>query len=117
MSEEKNDFFFAVSSINISFFMKKYFHLSDYLKSELDNKEYCNRRTLKNFCRLLVSNRNAYNDLHRLFLLYFYHTVWMGMKNEGRNITLLNFNEAFDRLKDKIVTVFNQRDYEAWVIF
>jgi hypothetical protein len=60
--------------------MKKFFHLSDFLKVELDRYEYCSRLTLKNFCRLLVSNRKVYADLHRMFLLYFYHTIWMNMK-------------------------------------
>jgi hypothetical protein len=41
----------------------------------------------------------------------------MGLKREGKNITLLNFNEAFDKLKESITEIFNERDYEAWVVF
>lgn len=55
--------------------------------------------------------------MHRIFLLYFYHRIWMGLKREGKNITLLNFNEAFDKLKESITEIFNERDYEAWVVF
>lgn len=118
MEKESNDFFFAVSSINISFFLKKYFHLQTHgAHSEPDNRELCGRLALKNFCRLLVSNRNAYAELHRLCLLYLYHTVWMGMKRTGTNITLLNFNQAFDTLRDKVIRVFNEREYMAWIVF
>lgn len=55
--------------------------------------------------------------MHRLFLLHLYHTIWMGMKRTGANITLLNFNQAFDTLKNKIVNCFNDREYLAWVVF
>ena len=31
MEEDKGGFFFAITAINIAFFMKKYFHLADFL--------------------------------------------------------------------------------------
>jgi hypothetical protein len=110
MEKEGNDFFFAVSSINISFFMKKFFHLQTLTsRADHDHRELCSRLALKNFCRLLLSNRNAYADLHRLFLLHLYHTIWMGLKRTGSNITLLNFNQAFDTLREKVIRTFNDR--------
>lgn len=36
MGKEHNSFFFAVTAINIAFFMKKYFHLADFLVPDLD---------------------------------------------------------------------------------
>ena len=54
MEQDKAGFFFAITAINIAFFMKKYFHLADF---ELIGKEthlYCSRRALKNFCKLLI---------------------------------------------------------------
>lgn len=35
MCDPKYDFYFAISSINITFFMKKYFHLQE----KLDNRD------------------------------------------------------------------------------
>lgn len=31
MEKDKGNFFFAITAINIAFFMKKYFHLADFL--------------------------------------------------------------------------------------
>jgi len=31
MQKDKSNFFFAITAINIAFYMKKYFHLADFL--------------------------------------------------------------------------------------
>lgn len=36
MENDKANFFFAITAINIAFFMKKYFHLADFLVSGKD---------------------------------------------------------------------------------
>jgi ELMO domain-containing protein len=36
MENDKGGFFFAITAINISFFMKKYFHLADFLIAKKD---------------------------------------------------------------------------------
>ena len=77
MEKDKANFFFAITAINIAFFMKKYFHLADYLTAERDSEEYCNRRALKNFCMIIVSERNTYEQMHELFLKYFYEQLWL----------------------------------------
>jgi hypothetical protein len=56
METDKAGFFFAITAINIAFFMKKYFHLADFLLVGKDIQVYCNRRALKNFCRMLLDN-------------------------------------------------------------
>jgi len=56
MEQDKAGFFFAITAINIAFFMKKYFHLADFLVPGKDEEIYCSRRALKNFCHLLVEN-------------------------------------------------------------
>jgi len=56
MEIDKAGFFFAITAINIAFFMKKYFHLAEFLVPIQDANIYCKRRALKNFCRILVDN-------------------------------------------------------------
>ena len=56
MEQDKAGFFFAITAINIAFFLKKYFHLADFLIPGKDSEVYCSRKALKNFCRLLVNN-------------------------------------------------------------
>ena len=50
MSDEKNDFMFACTSINTTFKLQKYFHLADYINFENDRKDIGSRMALKNFC-------------------------------------------------------------------
>jgi len=38
MCDPANDYYFAASSINVTFFMKKYFHLLENLHPEKDKK-------------------------------------------------------------------------------
>ena len=61
MEKDKAGFFFAITAINIAFYMKKYFHLADFLVPNKDASVYCNRKALKNFCQLLVDNEYAYH--------------------------------------------------------
>ena len=56
MEKDRAGFFFAITAINIAFFMKKYFHLADFLVPGKDAAVYCNRIALKNFCRLLADH-------------------------------------------------------------
>jgi regulator of sigma D len=60
MEKDNGGFFFAITAINIAFFMKKYFHLADFLLPGKDALDYCNRRALKSFCRVLVDKEDAY---------------------------------------------------------
>ena len=60
MEKDKAGFFFAITAINIAFYLKKYFHLADFLVSGKDAQVYCSRKALKNFCRLLEDNEESY---------------------------------------------------------
>lgn len=77
MEKDRGNFFFAITAINISFFMKKYFHLADFLVPGRDEHEYCNRRALKNFCQVITSERYTYEKMHELFLKHFYNDLWL----------------------------------------
>lgn len=64
MEKDKGGFFFAITTINIFFFLKKYFHLADDLIPVRDEYEYCNRRALKNFCRIIVSESDTLEKMN-----------------------------------------------------
>ena len=105
MSTDPGQFFFAITAINIAFFMKKYFHLANDLIPERDEHEYCNRRALKNFCLIIVSERFTYEQMHEMFLKHFYLDTWVAASKTHPN-TLLQFNILFEGLKKKIREVF-----------
>lgn len=77
MERDKAGFFFAITAINIAFFMKKYFHLADFLEVGKDIAVYCNRRALKNFCRLQLEDEETYLKLHEEFLTHFFLKLWV----------------------------------------
>ena len=94
MEQDKAGFFFAITAINIAFFMKKYFHLADFLVPGKDSQTYCSRKALKNFCQLLIDNESAYFEIHEHALKYFYNNLWVpAQKNNAQ--TLLQFNSLF----------------------
>jgi ELMO domain-containing protein len=105
MEKDRAGFFFAITAINIAFFMKKYFHLADFLLPGKDAADYCNRRALKNFCRLMVSREQAYEDLHEVFLRYFYTRLWVPAQRQNTE-TLLQFNSLFNHLTTLIKSIF-----------
>jgi ELMO domain-containing protein len=109
MEKDKAGFFFAITAINIAFWMKKYFHLADFLVAGKDIAVYCNRRALKNFCRLLTDNEEAYMDMHELFLAYFYTKLWVGAQSKN-NQTLLQFNQLFEQLINLIKSIFENEE-------
>lgn len=57
MENDAGNFFFAITAINICFFMKNYFHLTDSLVAGRDNQTYCDRRALKNFCTIISNDQ------------------------------------------------------------
>ncbi len=89
--------------------MKKYFHLADFLVPRKDIAVYCNRRALKNFCRLLVDNEDAYLNMHELFLTYFYNNLWVKAQSKN-NQTLLQFNALFEQLTNLIKSIFENQE-------
>lgn len=77
MAQPENDFYFALASINLAYWLKMYFHLSDDHKT---GWKECSRSIMKKFGRMLASNPMTFVELHRQCLLYLYVKVWMRMK-------------------------------------
>lgn len=76
-----NDFFFAISSINVTFFLKVYLHLAEHLDPKHDKSIYCNRRSLKTFCTLLNKDSHAFDCIHELLLKDMYQSWIILRKN------------------------------------
>lgn len=103
MERDRGGFFFAITAINLAFLMKKYFHLSE--GKGVEQGELCNRRGLKNFCRLLLDREEAYMELHETFLSHFYLLIWLGVEDSSGS-PLLQFNQLFGILGRQIKETF-----------
>ena len=98
MVDPKHDFLFAVSSINVTYFLFRYYHMSDLLVYEKDWKEICSRTALKTFCILLEADSQVFNKIHSLLLQDLFE-VWLEIKHTLPHATLLDFNLAMDTMK------------------
>ena len=105
MERDKAGFFFAITAINIAFFMKKYFHLADFLVPGKDIEVYCNRRAFKNFNRVITSDSEAYQEIHETLLRQFYTRIWVPA-SANNNQTLLQFNSLFEQLTGALKDCF-----------
>jgi hypothetical protein len=95
-----------VTTINIVYFLKKYFHLADFLIPGRDENEYCNRRALKNFCQIILRKKHCLEEMNKIFLTYFYNNIWVDYQKKNCEKELLDFNMLFEELKIKVRTVF-----------
>lgn len=100
MVDPANDFFFAVSSINVTYFLFRYYHMSDLLVYEKDWKEICSRIALKTFCTVLEADNHAFDKIHALLLEDLFAT-WLEVRKTLPNATILDFNLAQEAVKER----------------
>ena len=105
MEKDTGNFFFAITAINIIFFLKKYFHLADFLVPGRDSEDYCNRRALKNFSRVFTNDGTFLKMIHEKLLLYFYDNIWLPAQKKHAD-TLLQFNNLFEVLQKYVRQTF-----------
>lgn len=113
MTEPVHEFLFAVSSINITYFLFRYYHLSDLLVYEKDWKEICSRSALKTFCVLLEADNSTFDKMHSMLLEDLFE-VWIQIKKKVPNATLLDFNRALDLVKERYRAATNKNIFEDW---
>ena len=109
MTRPENGFLFAVSSINISYFLKVYFHLADFLEYSKDRAVFSKRRGFKNFCGFLAKDPDLMHELHH-FLLEELFRNWIHIKEEF-NANIIQFGVALDHVKDTFKKIWNARSY------
>ena len=69
MVKDENDFYFALSSINITYFLTAYFHLQQHLLYEKDKKLLASRKSFKSFCSLLNKDFELFYKLNSLLII------------------------------------------------
>jgi len=111
MVDPKHDFLFAVSSINVTYFLFRYYHMSDLLVYEKDWKEICSRTALKTFCILLEQDSQVFNKIHSLLLQDLFE-IWLEIKHLLPNATLLDFNLATDTMKRRYKKATEKKIFE-----
>ena len=116
MSNPNDDFLFAVSSINVTYFLLKYFHLADFLEYERDKEELGSRKALKNFCVILSKDEDAFCKFHDI-LFTDLHGVWVDFKKKTQGVTILDFKVCMDEIKRKLKKALNNDYYDSFVQF
>jgi len=91
------EYLFAITSINISSKLYKFFHLDKFLKFEHDSKLLCSRKSLKRFCKLILEeNDDALEKIHNMLLLDL-HEIWTKDKKKHPNkINMMHVQKLLD---------------------
>ena len=114
MCLEESDFLFGITSINISFFIKKYFHLIRGLSMKSSKPQVCSRKTLKNFARILANERvtetEIYNRLY-VFLMRRVFLIWKRMRKFNPDLLLIHFDAAILALKREVEVCFQRGEF------
>jgi hypothetical protein len=106
MSEDEEKFIFAITSVNVTFYLKKYFHLADFLDFKNDRRDICSRRALKNFARVLIRLPELLDELHCILLTRVFEE-WLRILRTNSKITLLEFDRGFNIVKKHFKKVFD----------
>lgn len=121
MCTQSNEFLFAMTSLNISFHLKIFFHLADYLTIEKDRKVICSRPALKNFVRVLENGlklnlnlnlaeaevvQNIFYEIHEILVIFCFKK-WIHLKTIRKQTTFMDFYLVFEEMKRLILEIFN----------
>ena len=88
MIKEEYEFLFAITSINVTFYLMKYFHLPKFLDFKIDKEDLGSRKALKNFCVIITSMETAFDEFHE-FLLKDIFNVWTQLKKDNPTYNIM----------------------------
>lgn len=111
MAATSNEFLLAISSINITHFLVKYYHLSNIKQSPKLPHELCSRNALKSFCKILEEDSEVLERIHHMLLNDLYD-VWQNIRKNVPGVTLLDFSMAQDVVKRKFKKITQTRSYD-----
>ena len=113
MSDPGYQFFFGISSVNISFFLRKYYHmLEDHLIPK-DKFKISGRKSFKSLMLILESDEQALNKIHGMLLIDLL-IVWEEVKAKKQGITIMDFQKVIDLLTSKFVKANNGIIYRTF---
>lgn len=111
--QDENEFLFAITSINVSFFLKKYFLMAEEADYKL-GKEICSKSGFKSFCRGLEAGEEVLGRLHDLILKDLYYN-WLLKRKRDRRLNIMGFNEVFFSVKadfQKKMNKLQQKEFD-----
>ena len=116
MIDPTDDFFAAISSINITGYLMRYFHLAHYLEYEKDKSVICSRMGLKNFCAILSKDNEAFRKFHDLLFEDLFD-LWKDLKVKQKGVTIADFNVCMDEVRRKMDVAINKEYYKTFSNF
>jgi len=98
-NQEKEEFLFAISSINVSFFLKKYFLMAEPVDYK-QNKDLvvCSKSAFKSFCGFLHQDDEVLEKMHDFILKDLYYT-WRKKKANNSVMNIMAFNAVFKEIQ------------------
>jgi ELMO/CED-12 family len=116
MIEPSKDFLFGICSINVSYFLAKYYHLPDSLIFEKDKKEICSRVALKSFCQISEEDDNLHFKIHAMLLIDLFE-IWIQIRNTVKGVNILDFGMALETMKKKFTNATRTELFDDYASF
>ncbi|KRX09093.1 hypothetical protein PPERSA_08809 [Pseudocohnilembus persalinus] len=114
MINPENNFFMAISSISVTSFLIKYFHLPKNLNYQENHQELCGRKEFKNFCRMLKRNPYLLYDLHQLFLTHLFENHKKLMRqNTQAQFLLISDKQRFQATQSQFTKALESANYKS----
>ena len=109
---EKEDFFLAISSINLTSFMMSYFYMNQNVNVPNSHLRIrATRANFKTFCDLNAQSKSTFFVIHSLAFVYLF-TKWRKMADQNTGKLPPMFNLAIDGTMDAIHRVMSGDDVE-----
>ena len=110
---EKEDFFLAIASINLTSYMQSYLYMNEGVNVPSSHTRVrATRSHFKTFCEVNAQTKKAFFVLHSLAFMYMF-TLWRKMVDQNTNSKLPPmFNLAIDGTMDAIHRVLDGRNVE-----
>jgi hypothetical protein len=102
MCDSKYDFCFAISSINITYFLIRYYHLAEGMTYERDKQSLCSRIALKTMCQILEQDEEVLDKIHAMLLNDLFE-IWIELKKRVKGINLMDFSMAIGTVKRRFI--------------
>ena len=110
---EKEDFFLAIASINLTSYLQSYFFMNEGVNVPSSHTRIrATRSHFKTFCEINAQSKKAFFVIHSLAYMYMFQ-LWRKMVDQNGNSKLPPmFNLAIDGAMDAVHRVLNNRDVE-----
>lgn len=120
MCESKNNFMFAMISLNFTFFLKTYLHLASFLDYQKDREIICSRKILKRAFKILNNEilmggneSDGFNKFHEV-LMKFAFFRWRILIQNNKELNMCEFHYNLEDVKNTFKEIMENAEINSF---